>query len=243
MIVHNEFEAPKKFKLELFFTKIMLASGETELKNSNLSNSSFPWFHKLSPMNKNLNIQITLFSVASVASFLFIYYFSYLDFVEIFVRSGILPKNLSWMIYAGLSLIIIIILLLVFAPLSPRYFKIQSILDEKASVLDKVYDQMNIFEFAEAQETIEEYLERRYEFYLKDKIEDLLNLLNTVQKSEMMQKKFDYLSKLLEEGKKFELKKGYYEFSSQITFYKSEIHPPLLDKVLELQKQISDIRL
>ena len=221
----------------------MLESGETEIENSPPSNSSIPLFHKLSPMNKNLNIQIILFSSASVASFLFIYYMSHLEFIEYFVRNGILPQNLSWMIYTSIGLILTIILFLIFTPLSPRYYEIQSILDEKPFILNTTQKQIDSFEFANARETTEKYLERRHALYLKDNMEDLLELLNIAQKNEMIQKRYEYLTKLLNEGKKFEVKKEYDEFSDLITFYQPEIHPPFLNVIIELQKKISDIRL
>ncbi|MHA1673462.1 MAG: hypothetical protein ACTSYI_07525, partial [Promethearchaeota archaeon] len=213
----------------------MLASSETEMNPTNPSSySSIPLFHKLSPMNKNLNIQIILFSSASVASFLFIYYFSYLDFTEFFVRSGILPNNLSWMIYTGIGLILSIILLLIFTPLRPKYYEIQTILDEKPIILATAQDQIDSFEFAKTQEIIENYLERRHAFYLKYDVEDLLEMLSFAQKNEMIKKRYDFLAKLLNEGKKFEVKKEYDKFSQLIMYYQSEIHPQFLNEIREL---------
>ncbi len=221
----------------------MPASIETENIPTNPSDSSIPWFHKLSPMNKDLNIQIILFSSASVASFLLIYYFSYVDFTEYFVRNGTLPKNLSWMIYTGIGIILSIILILIFTPLNQRYYKIQTILDEKPFILATAQDQIDSFEFAKTQEIIEDYLERRYTFYLKYNVEDLLEMLSLAQKNEMIKKRYDFLAKLLNEGKKFEVKKEYDKFSELIIYYQSEIHPQFLNEIRELQKKILDIRL
>ncbi|MHA1889022.1 MAG: hypothetical protein ACTSX0_13435 [Promethearchaeota archaeon] len=199
------------------------------------------FIQKISPLNKELHFQYLVFSLASVASFLLVYYLTYQDYIVDLIRNNILPRNLDWMLYVSAGLIVICLVICLFAPLSERFFKVQEILQKEPRILHEVEQLLDSFEFSEARQLIETYLEERYQFSLKKNLNEILNFLRIAQTGELLRDYILFIEKLFEEGKKFELKRELDQIYN-ILFTKSDLHPKLAEKLEFLKDKIENIQ-
>ncbi|WP_457557732.1 hypothetical protein [Candidatus Harpocratesius sp.] len=213
-----------------------------ELPDQKYTERKLSLFQKISPMNKIISIQFIIFSLASISSFLLVYYLTYQEYITDLIKNNILPSHFEWMVYTSAGLFLVCVILSVFGPISERFFIIQEILLKEETILVEADNLINKLEFQQARELIESYLDERYKYRLKKNIKSLLNTLKIVQSNESMKKYVDNLTKLYGEERKFELKREYDTLCNYLIFY-PEIHPKMKEILEDLKIKIEEIRL
>ncbi|MCF2141670.1 MAG: hypothetical protein K9W44_16580 [Candidatus Lokiarchaeota archaeon] len=213
-----------------------------EVSDKKYAERKLSLIQKISPMNKIISIQFIILSLASVSSFLLVYYLTYQDYITDLIRNNILPYNLKWMLYTSAGIFIICIALSIFGPISERFFIVQEILLKEREILDEADNLINKLDFQQARELIESYLDERYKYGLKKNKKNILNKLKIAQSNESMNKYIDYLSKLYEEERKFELKKEY-DILCNYIIHNHDIIPKMKEILEDLKIKIEEIRL
>ncbi len=114
------------------------------------------FLQKIDPTNKKIMTQIITFILWIVGGIFVLYYILYESSKPDLIERGILPKDLSWVLYTGLAIIAGGIILL-FAPLGENYYK--KLVKKKKIKEDIKYIQNNLnseLDFDKAIETIQE---------------------------------------------------------------------------------------
>jgi len=151
------------------------------------SAADFTYCQKLSLFNKPIVIQYLILSLWIISGVMGLYYILYLASYEDFVRMGILPYNLEWMVIV-LSIFILIALGFLFYPVDPLKYeklRLEQHFDQELTQIEAILEEAH---FSKAYSQIENLLTNLNSYHISTDRSSLLLLLRKAEINQILEK-------------------------------------------------------
>jgi hypothetical protein len=194
------------------------------------------FIQQMNLFKKSYNIQFTVLIMWIISSIMVIYYIIYQDAYMDLIRREILPADLSWMLYAALTMVLIGFGLL-FIKDDPLVIERNELI---ASIKDVIKDNINLlfdYKFSEITDNLTPLVEKLTHHKLDKELTKIKDLQKKNEVNKDVKAALDNLGKIAEAGRTGELLESVSQFEKFMNANHSLILTILLTKFVDLRNR------